>query len=225
MKEIRLNARVRTESGKQNLHKIRKQGEIPGVLYGHKAEPVHLAIVEHDFWTILHHATSEHLILSIDIEGLDEDNILTLVKDVQHHPVSGNVLHVDFQRIAKDETIKVGVHVLLTGIPKGVKDFGGILDHGIREVMISTTPVMIPEALEMDVSALLVGDSVRVSDMVTQYPDIEFLDDDSIQVAHVSIPKKLEVAEDLEAEEAAEGEEGDAAPAEGEEAAAEGEES
>ena len=217
MKEIRLNARTRTESGKKNLHKIRKQGEIPAVLYGHKAEPVHLAVKEHDFWTILHHATSEHLILSIDIEGLDEDTVLTLVRDVQHHPVSGNVLHVDFQRISKDETIKVGVHVLLTGIPKGVKDFGGILDHGIREVMISTTPAMIPESLEVDVTRLMVGDSIRVSDMVEQYPDIEFIDDGNIQVAHVSIPKKLEVAEDLEAEEAAEGEE-EAAPAEGEDA-------
>ncbi|MBU8921925.1 MAG: 50S ribosomal protein L25 [Bacteroidales bacterium] len=224
MKEIRMNARARIEAGKKNLHKIRKQGEIPGVLYGHKAEPVHLAIKEHEFWTILHHATTEHLILSIDIEGLDEDTILALVKDVQHHPVTGNVLHVDFQRISKDETIKVGVPILLTGIPKGVKDFGGILDHGIREVMISTTPVMIPESLEVDVTHLLVGDSIRISSMVAQYPDVEFLDDDNIQVAHVSIPKKLEVAEDLEAEEAAEGEE-EAAPAEGEEAAGEGEDS
>jgi large subunit ribosomal protein L25 len=216
MKEIRMNARARTESGKKNVKMVRNQGEIPAVLYGHKAEPVHLAIKEHDFWTILHHATSEHLILSIDIEGVDEDTILTLVRDVQHHPVTGNVLHVDFQRIAKDETIKVGVPVLLTGIPKGVKDFGGILDHGVRVVMILTTPLVIPENLEMDVTDLLVGDSVRVSDMITQYTDIEFLDDGNIQVAHVSIPKKLEVAEDLEAEEAAEGEE-EAAPAEGEE--------
>ena len=224
MKAIKLSARQRVEASKKNVHKLRHQGEIPGVLYGHKKDPVHLAVPEHEFWVILHNATSEHLIIDLDVEGVDMDEHITLVRDVQHHPVSGNILHVDFQRISMDESIKVGIPVQLTGIPKGVKEFGGILDQGVREVMVQTTASTVPEHLEIDVTELMINDTVHVSDLVKLYPGIDFLDDGNINLAHVSPPKKLEVAlEEAEGEEGAEeGEEG-AEGAEGEgEAAAEG---
>ncbi|MCK4549462.1 MAG: 50S ribosomal protein L25, partial [Candidatus Krumholzibacteria bacterium] len=165
MKTIKLSARMREEASKKNVHKLRKQGEIPGVLYGHKKETVHLAVPEHEFWTILHNATSEHLIIDLDIEGVDMDEQTTLVRDVQHHPVSGDLLHVDFQRISMDENIKVGVPVLLTGTARGVKEFGGILDQGVREVMIDTTAARVPENLEIDVTPLMIGETIHVSDL------------------------------------------------------------
>jgi len=208
MKKIKLKARIRKEASKKNVHKLRHGGEIPGVVYGHKKEPVHLAIPEHDLWTILHNATSEHLIIDLEAEGLDMEDHISLVREIQHHPVSGDILHVDFQRIKMDESIKVGIPVVLTGIARGVKEFGGVLDHGIREVMVSTTAATVPEHLEIDVSHLMINDSIHVSDMEALYPDIEFLDDSGINIAHVSPPKKLEVLEEAEegAEEAAEGE-------------------
>ena len=226
MKTIKLTARKREEANKKNVHKLRKQGEIPGVLYGHKKDPVHLAVPEHEFWNILHNATSEHLIIDLEVEGVDMDEHTTLVRDVQHHPVSGDLLHVDFQRISMDEHIKVGVPVLLTGMARGVKEFGGILDQGVREVMIATTAASVPEHLEIDVSHLMINDTIHVSDLVIQYPGLDFLDEGHINLAHISPPKKLEIAEELEeGEEGAEGaEEGEDEGAEGEDAAKGGEE-
>jgi large subunit ribosomal protein L25 len=216
---------MREEASKKNVHKLRKGGEIPGVIYGHHKDPVHLAIPEHDFWTILHNATSEHLIIELDVDGVDMEDHTTLVRDVQHHPVTGDILHVDFQRISMDENIKVGIPVVLTGVARGVKEFGGILDQGVREVMVATTAASVPEHLELDVSHLMINDTIHVSDLVELYPNIDFLDEGHINLAHVSPPKKLEVAEELEegAEEGAEGEEGEGA--EGEAAEEGGEES
>jgi large subunit ribosomal protein L25 len=224
MKTIKLTARMREEASKKNVHELRHAGEIPGVLYGHKKDPVHLAIPEHEFWSILHGATSEHLIIKLEVDGVDMEDHITLVRDVQHHPVSGDILHVDFQRISTSENIKVGIPVVLTGVAKGVKEFGGILDQGVREVMVATTASSVPEQLELDVSELMINDTIHVSDLVALYPDIDFLNEGHINLAHVSPPKKLEVAEELEegAEEGAEGEEGEGA--EGEAAAEGGEE-
>ena len=225
MDTIKLTARIREEASKKNVHKLRKAGEIPGVLYGHSKDPVHLAIPEHDFWTILHNATSEHLIIELDVDGVDMEDHITLVRDVQHHPVSGDILHVDFQRISMNENIKVGIPVILTGIARGVKEFGGILDQGVREVMVATTASTVPEHLELDVSHLMINDTIHVSDLVSLYPAIDFLDDGNINLAHVSPPKKLEVAEEHEeGEEGAEGAEDGEEGAEGEGAAEGGEE-
>jgi large subunit ribosomal protein L25 len=225
MESIKLKARMREEANKKNVHKLRKAGEIPGVLYGHKKDPVHLAIPEYDFWSILHNATSEHLIIDLVIDGVDMDEHITLVRDVQHHPVTGNVLHVDFQRISMTEKINVGVPVVLTGVARGVKEFGGILDQGVREVMISTTASSVPVQLELDVSHLMINDTIHVSDLVALYPDIEFLDEGHINLAHVSPPKKLEIAELEEgAEEEAAGAGAEGEGAEGEGAAGGGEE-
>ncbi|MBN2072026.1 MAG: 50S ribosomal protein L25 [Candidatus Krumholzibacteriota bacterium] len=206
MKQVELSARVRSDSGKKVAHTLRSGGEIPGILYGHKEEPVSLAIPAHEFWTILHHATTEHLILSVTVDGLEKGTMLTLVKAVQHHPVTGDILHVDLQRISSDEKIKVGVPVNLIGIPKGVKDFGGILDHRAREVRIISTPANIPESIDIDVSHLLLGDSIHVEDIIGQFKELDIFDDDSTLIAAVAAPKKLEL-EEIEAAEAAEGEE------------------
>jgi large subunit ribosomal protein L25 len=206
MKAIKLIAQLREKSGKKSSHKLRKAGEIPAVLYGHKKDAINLKVSEHEFWHILHNATTEHLILNLDVEGLDMEEHLTLVRDVQHDPVTGEIVHVDFQRISPHEKIKVGVPVLLKGIPLGVKEFGGILDHGIREVRVHTTPVEIPEALEIDVTPLEIGDTVHISDLFGLYPSLEFIDDEHLALAHVSPPKKLEVlVEEAEGEEEVEG--------------------
>ncbi len=196
---------------------MRLKGEIPGILYGHSEEPVSLVIPEHEFWKILHHATSEHLILDVAIDGMEPSSVLTLVKEIQHHPVTGDILHVDLQRISKDEKIKVGVPVTLVGIPKGVKDFGGILDHGAREIRIITTASKVPESLDIDVTHMQIGDSIHISDLAEKFKDIDIFDDESTLIAYIAVPKKMEEIEIAEgAEEGAEEAAGDqAAEAEG----------
>lgn len=225
MKELKLKSRLREGAGKKAAHKLRSGGEVPVILYGHKEEPLSLAVPGHEIWHILHNATSEHLILKLTIEDVENGDIMTLVRDVQHHPVSGDILHVDLQRISIDEEIKVGVPVNLTGIARGVKEFGGILDHGVREVMIRCKPTEIPESMPIDVSDMEIGESVHISDIQANYPQLEFLDDMNVTLAHISPPTKITVEEEEEAVEgapAAEGAEGETAP---EETAGEGEES
>jgi len=224
MKRINLTSRIREGSGKKSAHKIRAGGEVPGILYGHKEKPLSLSIPEHDIWVILHKATSEHLILRLNVEETDENDILALVRDVQHHPVTGEILHVDFQRISMHEKIKVGVPVELVGIARGVKEFGGILDHGVREIMVKCLPEEIPESLPIDVSHMEIGNSIHLSDIMAEYAKLEFLDDENVTLAHVSPPKKLEIFEEEEAEEAEEAEGEAAEAAEGEQEESEPEE-
>jgi large subunit ribosomal protein L25 len=226
MQKPNLKSHLREGAGKEGAKRLRGRGEVPAVLYGHKREPISLAVSQKDLWHILHTATSEHMILSLDIEGSDEGAILTLVRDVQHHPVTGDVLHLDLQRISVDEKLHIGVPVELTGMAKGVKEEGGILDHGIREVTLSVKPMEIPEKVSIDISHLEIGHSIHVSDLIALYPHLEIIDDPHVTLAHISPPKKLEVlipepgapaaaavAEEGEAgegEEAPEGEEGEA---------------
>jgi large subunit ribosomal protein L25 len=215
MKRITLQSRTRDGSGKKLARKIRASGEVPGILYGHNEKPISLTVQQHDFWQILHDATSEHLILRLAIEGSDEKNVLALVRDVQHDPISGDIVHVDFQRISMHEKIKVGVPVELVGIARGVKEFGGILEHGVREIMVKCMPEEIPESFQVDVSNMDIGNSIHLSYISDQYANLEFLDDPNVTLAHVSPPKKLEA---FEVEEAAA-----AVAAEGEGEAPEGE--
>jgi large subunit ribosomal protein L25 len=204
MQSIRLETRIREGKGTTVAHKLRNEGEVPGILYGHNEEPIKLAVPEHELWHILHNATSEHLILTLHIEGASNGDVLTLVRDVQHHPVSGDILHVDFQRISLNEKIKVGVPVELVGTARGVKEFGGILDHGVREVMIHCTPNQIPGSITVDVSHMEIGNSIHISDITSQYPELEFMDDSNVTLAHISPPKKLEIVEAPIEEEVAE---------------------
>jgi large subunit ribosomal protein L25 len=228
MQKPKLSSHLREGAGKEGAKRLRAAGEIPAILYGHKREPVSLAVSQKDIWHILHTATSEHMILSLDIDGSNEGTILTLVRDIQHHPVSGDVLHMDLQRISIDEKLHIGVPIELAGAAKGVKDEGGVLDHGIREVTLNVKPMEIPEKVSIDISHLEIGQSVHVSDLIALYPDLEIIDDPHVTIAHVSAPKKLEAlipepgapaAAAVAAEE--EGAEGEAA-AEGAEEAEEG---
>jgi len=207
MKEVLLKCRPREEVGKKGSHKVRAAGEIPAILYGHKKENIAMSVPSHDLWHILHNATSEQIIIHLEIEGSSEGKITSLLKDVQHHPVTGEILHVDFQRISKDEFIKVNVPITLTGVAKGVKEFGGILDHGVRQIGVRCKPLEIPETLEIDVSALEIGDSIYVSALMEKYPHLDILNDPHVTIAHVSPPKKLELTAKEEEEAAAKEEE------------------
>jgi len=228
MDNIHLKSNIRRETGKKTGHRMRRQGMVPGILYGHGEQPVPLEMKEHDVWEVLHKAKTKNLIVDLDLEGVDLSNVVTLVRDVQQHPVTGEVLHIDFLRVYKDEMINVDVPVKVLGIARGVKEEGGILYHSIRNVRVNSKPTEIPEAIEIDVRDLGIGDSIHVSDILADYPDIEFVSEAEITLAHVSAPKELELPEEEEEEvlegEEAEGEEGEEAEEGAEDEGEEGEE-
>ncbi len=138
----------------------------------------------------------------------------SVLKDYQQHPVSGRILHIDLHEVRLDQPITVAVSVHLLGESPGVKE-GGILSQQIREVNVEALPMEVPEHLELDISELEIGDSLRLAD-VAPIEGVTFLDDPDTVLVTVSAPRALEVEEPVEGDEGEEGEgapEGEAAPA------------
>jgi large subunit ribosomal protein L25 len=205
MENLKLESEIRTGMGKGVARKLRVDGLVPAVIYGRKQEPVSLAIEEAAIRTILH-KHSESPVIDLIIKGSDSDEpVIVIIRDIQRHPATGKLLHVDFQRIKYGEKIRVQVPTVVTGTPKGVKEQGGILEHGIRSIQVMCLPRKIPESVEIDVSDLMIGDAVKLKDVLGAYPDMDVMDDPETTVAHV-IPPIVEAvaAEEEAAEEAVE---------------------
>ena len=130
---------------------MRGDGSLPGVVYGSGKSPVSIEIDLHDFEQILHHHTSESLLIDISLEG--EGDLPVLVKAVQHHPVSSELIHVDFLRVEANKPISVDIALELVGESKGVKA-GGILDHTMHSIAVECLPGDLVESFEVDVSEL-----------------------------------------------------------------------
>jgi large subunit ribosomal protein L25 len=199
----KLASEYRDVAGKGAARKLRATGRIPAVLYGHKEEPASISISEQDFRKIL--ATNwETAIVDLDIKGNDREECNAIIKDIQAHPATGQVLHVDFQHIRRGEKIRLTVPVSLVGDPRGVKEMGGILEHGSRELAIRCMPRHIPDNIQIDVHELGIHDAIHVKDIISNYPDLEFLDDGDSTLAIV-VPPKVEVEPTVAEEEEVEG--------------------
>lgn len=198
-----LESEIRTDRGKGAARNLRSEGLVPAVLYGRKKEPVSLAIKETAIRTVLHsHSESAVIDLAVKGGGFDEP-VNVIIRDVQRHPATGKLLHIDFQRIKYGEKIRVEISVTVVGTPKGVKEQGGILEHGIRSVQVMCLPRKIPESIEIDASDLMIGDALKLKDVFAEHPDVDFLDDPATTIAHVIPP----IVEAVAAEEAPEEEE------------------
>ena len=211
MEAIPLKANLRTETGAGPARRLRAGGGVPAVLYGRGLDTVVLAVDAHELATRLAHRQAEGAIVTLDIEGADTDEAHALVRELQRHPVSRQPLAVDFLRISLTERITVPVPIRLAGHAVGV-DEGGVLDHILWQVDVSVLPLEVPEALEVDVSGLNIGQSVRVTDIPVP-EGVEILNDHDATVATVVAPSKIEepveeVPEEIEPEEGEEVEEG-----------------
>jgi large subunit ribosomal protein L25 len=210
-----LKAKTREAGGKSTARRLRQTGALPGVVYGGGKEATHVMIDLREFVSVVHGRATEHVV-QLQVEDQPELSGPALIKFVQHHPVRGDILHADFQRIRLDERITAHVPVSLKGQPEGVIQ-GGVLDHQLREVEVECLALEMPEELTIDVTALNIGDSVHVQELVAP-AGVTILTEPDRTIAAVLAPRVLEEA--VPAEEAVEGEE---EVAEGEKAA-EGEE-
>ncbi len=195
MEDIKLIAKKRELEGSSNSRRMRATGNLPGVVYGSEKAPVSIEVNLHDFEQILHHHSSESMLIDIDLEG--EGSISVLVKDVQHHPVSSELLHVDLMRVEANKPIQVDVALELVGDAAGVKA-GGILDHTMHSITVECLPADLVEEFDIDVSNLEIGQSLHVSDLNLGSKYKILVDGEAI-VAGVSGPQ----AEEEEAEEGA----------------------
>lgn len=192
-----ISARTREGTGKGAARSSRREGRIPGVLYGHGEESVSLSVDANELQKLVHSISIENTIVDLDIGKGEPYKVL--IREVQRHPFRDEFIHIDFFHVAMDEKIQVEIPIVLIGTPTGVKNKGGVMDHQLRELEVFCLPGNIPEKVEIDVSNLDIGDSIHVSDI--QLPDVEVLTDLDRSVVAVLAPTVIEV-EEAAAEEA-----------------------
>jgi len=188
MPVIPLSGTRREDLGKGGARKARAAGRIPGVLYGHGQESVSLSVSAREFELAVR-KQGGNPIIGLGLDGADHT---ALIRAVQYDPISHDIIHLDFLRISLTETIEVEVPVHLTGTAVGVKDGGGILEPILREIKVRCLPTAIPQFLEVDVSALDIGDSVHVS--AIQAGDVTIVTEMDATVATV-VPPTVHVEE------------------------------
>jgi large subunit ribosomal protein L25 len=212
LEQFELKAKVRKSVGNGPARALRREGKLPAVLYGPKAETVLLSVDIKELEEIIKKSNIGQVLLNLVIRNGQTDTKPAMIKEFQTHPVSGKFLHIDFYEIDMQRKIRAGVPVVTKGQPKGV-ELGGLLQIVRRELEVLCLPTQIPDAIEVDVTELGVGDSIHVDEIQLE-GDVEIPADVNFTVITVLSPKveaePEEEEEELE-EEAAE-EEGAEAP-------------
>ena len=162
MKSVKLTAFPRELSKRLGVKKVRTNGRIPAVIYGRHNKPQNLEVASKDLEQVIHTAHSEILLVNL---AVDKANRLALVRDIQHHPLSGKMLHVDFQEVAENEKVTAMVPVETTGEAVGVKTGGGVLEHVLFKVKVRATPQDLPEVINIDVTNLQIGQSIHIGEI------------------------------------------------------------
>jgi len=203
---LNISATPRTESGTPAARRIRAQGRIPGVLYGHDRQTVNLSVdLKEVSPALARGAWHTHIYdLQVVADGKKkQEAVPVMIREVQRDPLSGELWNIDFHAISLSEKMEAQVPVILVGEAVGQKR-GGILERLHTELTVYCLPTDIPEHIEIDVTALEIGDGVRAGEL-TLPPDVELITDREESVVHVSPPAKA--VEEEEVAEAAEGEE------------------
>ena len=187
--QLKINAQPRTEAGRNAIKKIKQAGFVPAVIYGAKDAARNIQIVERELARLLDHATSESVLVEVNIEGSGSKT--ALIQEVQHHPVTGRVLHLDLHAVSMDELLTTEVAVTTTGEAAGVKTGGGVLEVILHTLHVECLPSDLPEAITVDVSALKIGEAIHVKDL--QLPKgVTVTNDADLTVVSVAAPTVVE---------------------------------
>jgi large subunit ribosomal protein L25 len=207
MKSVPLNAFPRTLGRRPGAKKLRSSGRIPAIIYGRQAAPQNLEVIAKEMEDLIHHSISENLLVDLAVKEDNRPKRLALVQEVQHHPLSGKVLHVDFHEIAENEKVTVKIPVETTGEAEGVKTQGGVLEHVLFKISIRGLAKDLPEFVTVDVSHLKIGDAIHLGEIKAP-PGVEIVGDKEIPVIAVAAPRteEEEAAEAAAAAEAVPGE-------------------
>jgi large subunit ribosomal protein L25 len=218
MPEIKIAVERGRPTGSSAARRLRASGKIPGVIYGHGTDPVPVAVDGRTLRSALSSEAGLNALLELEFDG---DSHLTLAREIQRHPVRHTVTHVDFVIVRRDEVISADVSISLVGEAEEVHREDGVVAHELFMLTVQSTPARIPNVIEVDISALKIGDTIRVGDLklpegvTTEVdPEAAVVVGQPPQVSEADLVSEAE-AEAAEAAEAAEGEEGEAA-AEGE---------
>jgi len=191
MKSVALKAYPRSQVQRAEVKKLRASGRVPATIYGRQAKPQNLEISAKEIGDLIHHSVSENLLVDLCVENDARSKRLALVQEIQHHPLDGKVLHVDFHEVAETEKVTVQVPVETTGEPVGVKTGGGVLEHVLFKLKVRCLPKDLPEQIVVDVTALEIGKSIHIAD-VKAPAGVEILGDKHITVVAVAAPRAEE---------------------------------
>jgi large subunit ribosomal protein L25 len=183
---------------KNAARRVRAKGKVPAVVYGAAEPAVAVEVDPKQIQKILHSETGHNTIFDLEVSG---STAKVMIVDWQYEPIKGKLIHIDFKRIALDKPIRVEVPIQLTGVAEGVRTQGGILDQTLREVEIECLPADIPASIPLDVTTLVFGTVLRVSDL-PHGGKLKFLTDEDTPIAHITSVKE-EAAATPEAEAAA----------------------
>lgn len=210
--ELTLKAAVREGTGKGVARQLRAQNRVPAILYGSGLAPMALHVDARDLSRVLHTEAGLNALIDLEIEG--EEPHLTLARELQQDHIKGRMIHVDFLAIRRDQKITVSVPIEITGASVGVHE-GGVTEHHLWELELECLPGAVPSSIEVDITALNIGDSIVVADIAApEGADIKT--DPSVMVIAVVQPQKPVEEEEVVAVEGelAEGETAEDAPAE-----------
>jgi large subunit ribosomal protein L25 len=163
-KQVKLKAEPRTAVGRSAARKLKARGIVPAIIYGGQEKPQTLQLSTREINAMLSHASGENILVELEIAG-EKSNRTALVQEIQHSPVGGDVLHIDFHAISMDESIQAEVPLESAGVPNGVKNFGGLLEQSLRSLAVECLPRDLPDRITVDVSALNIGDAIHVRDI------------------------------------------------------------
>lgn len=189
MDAITLEVKPR-ETGKRAAKEIRRAEEVPCVLYGQHTEPVHFRVPVLDLRPLIYTAETHRVAFELDGETYD-----CIVKHIDYHPVTDVPTHVDFLALTAGETLDLSIPVVTVGAALGIKA-GGVLSQPLNEIEVRSLPKDIPGHIEVDISALEIGDSIHVGDL--EVPDVEILTDPARTVVSITAPRAEVVEEEDE---------------------------
>jgi len=194
MEQAKLQVEFREGKGKGYAREVRRAGLVPGVIYGHKQDPINIQFPESGIHRITRHG-GENVLINISITDHGEETVM--IKEIQVHPITRHVLHTDFVRVSLEEMITTHVPITLVGEAAGI-DEGGILDFPLRELLIECQVGQIPEDIKIDVSALNIGDQIRVEDVILP-EGMTAHDDPTTFIVSVAHPSVIKEEDELEA--------------------------
>jgi len=193
-----IEAQKRVPGGKNVNRRLRESGIIPAVVYGPGIEPIPISVDPHLVQVILHSEAGRNSIFNIDVDGSSQDN--AMVKDYQLDPVHGNLIHVDFVKIALDQKLTLTVNIEPVGDPEGVKLGGGIMDFVTRSIEVECLPQDIPDSIAVDVTKLQINDYIRVANLEVD-PKVKILTEPDVVIVTIIPPVKEEEPVTAEEEE------------------------
>ena len=203
MKEITLEVSSRKDGGKGVARKLRAAKRIPAVIYGKEHEPRSIEFDYDNFHLKYHNLHGENALVNLVVDGQAIDN-KALIRDMQHDPVYGSLLHIDFQLIQMNEKIRMSIPVRLIGTAIGVKNYNGVLQWTYRDLTVHALPQNMPEHIDINIEEMNIGDAIHVGDLKIE--NVEFMEDEAEPVVSVIAPKLVKAGTTTEGEEGAEAE-------------------